>query len=47
MSESEWGEGRGAQPGADAGDDGDVPADPLLPEPVDDEPAESGEQPSG
>ncbi len=45
MSESEWtDEGRGQQPGADVGDDGDVPDDPLLSPPIDDETVETAER---
>lgn len=36
--------GRGQEPGADVGYDGDVPKHPLLPEAVDDEPAEAGRE---
>jgi hypothetical protein len=36
-------EGRGQQPGADVGDDGDVPEDPLLGPPSEDEPPETAE----
>jgi hypothetical protein len=41
--ESERDEGRGQQPGADVGDDRDVPEDPLLAPPATDEPAEIAE----
>jgi hypothetical protein len=36
-------ERRGQQPGADIGDDRDVPEDPLLPPPSEDEPAQAAE----
>jgi hypothetical protein len=36
-------EGRGQQPGADVGDDRDVPEDPLLAPPSADEPPELGD----
>ena len=35
---------RGQQPGADVGDDGDVPPDPLLPAPAEDEPPAGAEE---
>lgn len=43
MADNEWEDaGRGQQPGADVGDDGDVPEDPLLEPPVEDEPELGG-----
>ena len=38
-------EGRGQEPGADVGDDRDVPADPLLPAAGDDDPPEVAGEP--
>jgi hypothetical protein len=44
MTDVDWGDedrpGRGGQPGADVGDDLDVPEDPLLGPPSEDEPAD-------